>query len=193
MGSMVPNPNRIALKEWAIVSQALSQGQQVILLRKGGIDEEGGVFRLRHKGFFIFPTLEHQDFDYIRPEFVPHLQSSIAKNLSSDKEIAFSCLATVTRVEVVSEPVKLHRLSDYHIWNDAYIRMRYQYKPTIPLHLLLVRAYRMQQVRVENRPSYKGCKSWVELESAVEIRNIETVLTDKEFQRKCLEIQALLA
>ena len=116
----------------------------------------------------------------------------MAKNLSSDKEITFSCLATVTRIEVVSKPVKLHRLSNYHIWNDAYIRMRYQYKPKIPLHLLLVRAYRMQQVCVENRPSYKGCKSWVELESEVDIKNIEKVLTDKEFEQKCLEIQALL-
>ena len=189
---MVPNPNRIALKEWAIVSQALSQGKQVMLLRKGGIEEEDGVFRLRHKRFFIFPTFEHQNFDYVRSEFVPHFQSSMAKNLSSDKEITFSCLATVTRIEVVSKPVKLHRLSNYHIWNDAYIRMRYQYKPKIPLHLLLVRAYRMQQVCVENRPSYKGCKSWVELESEVDIKNIEKVLTDKEFEQKCLEIQALL-
>ncbi len=193
METMAPNPKRIALKEWAVVGKALGQGRQVILLRKGGIKEEEGEFRLRHGEFFLFPTFEHQHRDYLRPEFVPYFQASVAEQSVSGEEIVFSCLATVNGIEVVSDLDKLRRLSAYHIWNDTYVEMRYRYKPETPLYLLLVRAYRMQPVRIEARPAYRGCKSWVELDSEVEARGIEEVLSDEEFDRKCLEIRALLA
>lgn len=38
--------NRIALKEWAVVVKALRQGRQIFLLRKGGIAEQCGEFRV---------------------------------------------------------------------------------------------------------------------------------------------------
>jgi hypothetical protein len=38
----------VALKEWAVICQALAEGRQTILLRKGGIAEPGGAFRVEH-------------------------------------------------------------------------------------------------------------------------------------------------
>ena len=193
MDIMVPNPKRIALKEWAVVAKALAQGRQVVLLRKGGIEEEEeGGFRLRHQEFFLFPTFEHQHQDYLRPEFVPYFQASLAEQPVNGEEIVFSGLATVAGIEVASDLEKLRRLSGFHIWNDAYIEMRYRYKPDIPLYLLLVRAYRMEPVHIEARPAYRGCKSWVELESDVEARGLEAVLNHEEFDRQCSEIRSLL-
>ena len=49
-----------ALKEWATVVKALENGNQTILLRKGGILETTG-FNVNSKKFFLFPTYEHQD------------------------------------------------------------------------------------------------------------------------------------
>ena len=31
---------QVALKEWAVTAQALSQGKQILILRKGGIHQE---------------------------------------------------------------------------------------------------------------------------------------------------------
>jgi hypothetical protein len=49
----------MALKEWAITVEAMAQGDQVLLLRKGGIHEEGKDFRVIHDEFLFYPTYLH--------------------------------------------------------------------------------------------------------------------------------------
>ena len=49
-----------ALKEWAIVVDALIRGEQIIVLRKGGISEGPGGFKVDQPEFLLFPTLFHQ-------------------------------------------------------------------------------------------------------------------------------------
>ena len=56
-----------ALKEWACVVRALGEGKQILLLRKGGIAEKGGEFRMEEPDFFLFPTFEHQDKTKLKP------------------------------------------------------------------------------------------------------------------------------
>ena len=51
---------RIALKEWAITVDALASGEQILLMRKGGIHEESKDFRIIHDEFLLYPTYEHQ-------------------------------------------------------------------------------------------------------------------------------------
>ena len=36
-----------ALKEWAVAVEALEQGKTIMLLRKGGISEQGGRFQVK--------------------------------------------------------------------------------------------------------------------------------------------------
>ena len=51
-------PNHTTLKEWSTVIDALSRGEQVILIRKGGIaDPKFGVEADR---FYLYPTYFHQ-------------------------------------------------------------------------------------------------------------------------------------
>ena len=57
-----------AFKEWAVICKALAEGRQAIILRKGGIAEEGETFRLEHKQFWLFPTYLHQQETGIKPE-----------------------------------------------------------------------------------------------------------------------------
>jgi len=47
-----------ALKEWATVVKALENGDQTIILRKGGILETSSGFKIESKKFFLFPTYE---------------------------------------------------------------------------------------------------------------------------------------
>lgn len=56
MAVFLPSRCRVALKEWAVTPRALDQGEQVLLLRKGVIHEEGKEFRVVHPEFLIHPT-----------------------------------------------------------------------------------------------------------------------------------------
>lgn len=61
-------PNHTALKEWSNVIDALGRGDQVILLRKGGIaDPRFGVEADR---FYLYPTFFHQPGAAAEPETV---------------------------------------------------------------------------------------------------------------------------
>ena len=59
---------RIAFKEWAAVCKALIAGRQTVILRKGGIVEDGGEFTPAHKSFLLMPTYLHQSADPLVPE-----------------------------------------------------------------------------------------------------------------------------
>lgn len=50
----------IGFKEWALVCEALGNGTQSIILRKGGIAEGRDGFRFKHDEFLLFPTLFHE-------------------------------------------------------------------------------------------------------------------------------------
>ncbi|HEX8464312.1 MAG TPA: DUF1802 family protein, partial [Abditibacterium sp.] len=58
----------VALKEWAITCEALAQGRQLVLLRKGGLLDEDGSFSLEHGQFFLLPTYLHQEEALVKPE-----------------------------------------------------------------------------------------------------------------------------
>ena len=49
-----------ALKEWAMICQALADGRQTLLVRKGGIQEIKDGFEVTHRSFWLFPTYVHQ-------------------------------------------------------------------------------------------------------------------------------------
>ena len=70
---MLPNRCQVALKEWAVTVDALAQGTQILLLRKGGIHEEGKDFRVIHPEFLLYPTYEHQREDLLKAERQPDL------------------------------------------------------------------------------------------------------------------------
>jgi hypothetical protein len=52
--------SNIAFKEWAVVVDALGRGEQVLILRKGGIREQRGEFQADHHEFWLFPTRYHE-------------------------------------------------------------------------------------------------------------------------------------
>jgi len=63
-----------ALKEWATVVKALENGNQTVLLRKGGILETVSGFKIESKKFLLFPTFEHQELKHIKPDFHNYLE-----------------------------------------------------------------------------------------------------------------------
>lgn len=166
----------VALKEWAAVVEAIARGRQILLLRKGGL-AEGGGFQLRHREFLFFPTWEHQHARYLRPECASLLAPE-------PPDVPIRLLARVTDVVPAPAIDGLRAAGDLFVWNDDYLRQRCDYRPDLPLHLILVRAYRLAaETRIPNRPSYAGCKSWVQLSEDIPVDGAAPALGEEEFQR----------
>src|SRR5581483_4737364 len=70
---------RIAFKEWAVTCRALAAGKQVVLVRKGGIREEGRKFRVEEPRFLLYPTYEHQRADLLQPPYRADLDAALAE------------------------------------------------------------------------------------------------------------------
>lgn len=151
----------VALKEWAVVVEALAQDRQNFLLRKGGIAEGKHGFELRYERFLFFPTWEHQQRDWIRPEFHELFQSLEP----GDSETVV--LRHGARVdEIRAAPADIDELLDSpeHIWAEPYLRMRYDYRPDLPLYRVVVRPFTLPEpVAIPNDRRYRGCRSWVDL------------------------------
>ncbi len=182
--------NRFALKEWAVVVKAMTTSRQLILLRKGGIEDEGGQFRLEHSEFFLYPTFEHQNRKFVRWEFLADFDQAIREQPATD-DLIISAYAIVTDIFVAKEPGTLRGLDPYHLWNDDYLKMRLNYKPELRLYVLLLRAFNTPPVRVPYRPEYRGCKSWVELDRELSTANAEPALSDPAFETRRQRIQSL--
>lgn len=167
---------------------ALASGAQIFVLRKGGIVETKG-FEPKYPEFLLFPTFEHQHARYLKPgcgELAPD---------EAGASLHVSHLARV--VDVLRAPASLAEMQPLwhqHIWNEDFLRQRYAYRPDLPLHVMVVRVYRLGEPRnVPLRAAYAGCKSWVHLTEEISIAALDPVLGDAEFERRREEVRGGLA
>ncbi len=178
----VPDKCQMALKEWAVTCQALGDGEQILLLRKGGIHEDGKDFRVIHREFLLYPTYEHQKADLLRTEHQPAL-ASLLEQPRDGKQITFSRFAVAEEVLEVEDQQKVDDLQPHYIWTTGYAQSRLRWKPMLPLSVMLLRAYRLEApVTVPWLPEYSGCTSWVEVLTDVPLGRLEPVLSDAEFR-----------
>lgn len=183
--------NHAALKEWAAVVSALNSGDQIILVRKGGIaDASFGVDADR---FYLFPTYLHQKEKQFRSEHLHHfLSTDVAENEPDEVEISSWC--EVARIYELHDLSGLGSLSDRVIFTEDTIVERYRFRADQALRVIAVRAFRLpHSVKVRNRAEYGGCRSWVSLEEEVDIDGSTPALSDVEFARRMNELEAALA
>ena len=188
----------LALKEWSIICKALEDGNQTILLRKGGILEYKKGFETRQKSFLLFPTLEHQAEEYLQSKYLQTYDLLLRGNKSQDIQNKTNTLWVLARIEAIQEfhdPEMLPILEKYHIWNEKYVNMRMNYNPKKPMNALLLRIYKLPQpISIDINPEWAGCKSWIDIDIAEKYGNqfgsvpkmfdqSEPVIKDKEFQR----------
>ena len=188
----------LALKEWSIICKALEDGNQTILLRKGGILEYKKGFEIRQKSFLLFPTLEHQAEEYLQSKYLQTYDLLLRGNKSQDIQNKTNTLWILARIEAIQEfhdHEMLPVLEKYHIWNEKYVNMRMNYNPKKPMNALLLRVYKLPQpISIDINPEWAGCKSWIDIDIAEKYGNqfgsvpkmfdqSEPVIKDKEFQR----------
>ena len=109
-----------ALKEWAIAVEALLQGELILLLRKGGIRETGGKFQVQCDRVALFPTVEHQKSDWLKPAY----QGQVTESTTRPDAIAFAGGAEITETTPVTDPASGPHLTPFHIWTEAWAAER---------------------------------------------------------------------
>ena len=182
--------NQFAFKEWAVVCAALASGRQTLILRKGGIHEGREGFRVEHREFWLFPTGFHQKRDDVIPDAWPLLEDVQSRGQPS--QIALSMYAVVEEVQHITDRAALSRLNGQHVWSESTVEQRFDYRSP-GLFALVVRVFRRPTpFQIADSPYFAGCKSWVDLPSALSTTRLQPVLNDATFNRQKQEIQQLL-
>lgn len=181
-----------ALKEWAAAVNALEQGKTIILLRKGGIKEEGNRFKVAHNQVLLYPTYEHQQPHLLKTEYAPEVTPVTSG--WHPQTIRIGSWAEITDIFLVSEESAVAALLPYHIWNEQFVCDRLRWKPRQSLFILLLRTYRLPQPQfIPYRPEYGGCRSWIDLTKSISIEGLVPVLDDTAYSEQVSQIRNLLA
>ena len=178
-----------ALKEWATVVQALENGNQTVLLRKGGILETASGFKVESEKFVLFPTYEHQDNASLKSQYYQYL-ADVRENKPKDGVNRIMSFAEVLEEHEIASMEKIEKLSPFHIWSDSYIVERMNWMPEKPMTAIFLKVYKIPATEIPVLPEYHGCKSWIELNVNVEAG--KTVLSEAELQQKLLEFRRIV-
>jgi hypothetical protein len=182
----------IAFKEWAVICQALAEGQQSLILRKGGISEEGGTFRAEHSEFLLYPTYFHEHQSGVKPEYKDAFDAA-EKDRPTPGTIAFTHFIRVTDVHYVTKLETALALDPLHAWTSDVIRQRFNYR-TPGLFVLTVRVFQIPQQETSiERPEYAGCKTWVTLDSSIATAGAIPALPDEVFEKETSLIKRILS
>jgi len=183
---------RIAFKEWMIVVDALGRGEQIIILRKGGLSEGLGGFKVEHSRFLLFPTRFHQQ----RESVVPSAQSrfdGIAPGFPATDCVRIEFFCEVAVWQRLHSLAAAERLRGQHIWRDEVIAERFDWGREKNIHALAVRVFHLPQaVELPMLENYGGCKSWISLEQDISLDGAIPVLSDTGFGQRLTEFREAL-
>lgn len=183
---------RIAFKEWAIVVEALGAGDQILILRKGGIREGRGGFQVEHSRFLLFPTLFHQQRESVVPAAQARLDR-LAPEWPDASRVRFTFFAELVAWKQLESLEMAERLRGQHIWRDEVIAQRFDWGREKNIHALALRIFRLKSaVERPMLPAYGGCKSWIELAEEIDTDGAQPVLCDAEFNDRLRRFNAAL-
>lgn len=180
-----------ALKEWAVATDALERGETIMLLRKGGIREEGKHFRVAHEQVLLYPTYEHQQPALLKPRYADLVQPVAAG--WHPETVRIGAWATISDIFQVSERETVEGLLPHHVWNERFAAERFGWKPRFPLYVLLLRAYKLAEPQqIVYQSAYGGCKSWIDLDQPIALDGMTPALSDAEYAQRVAEIRAIV-
>lgn len=167
-------PNHTALKEWSNVIELLGRGEQVILIRKGGIADPN--FGIEANRFYLYPTYFHQG------ETDPRTSVTITHWVE------------VVRTWSVREHELLERLQPFVDIPRETLEARYRFRPDQALYVIAVRAFALPApVEIRYHDEYGGCRSWISVDDEIDVTGSQAVLRDAQLEAKIESIEALLA
>jgi hypothetical protein len=172
-------------KEWVAVCDALGEGRQHVLLRKGGIHEGREGFSFRQERFLLFPTRFHAQAQVRGPGSLPVK----AGEWEVGEEVPISIWCEALWARTLTDWEQVVALEPYHVWTEDLVRERFDCGELQQIHCALVRVFRLPEpVSLTYGKNYGGCRTWVELPLAPP-RDLEPVTNDADFEvvRKAIE------
>lgn len=166
-------PNHTALKEWSTVIDALGRGNQVVLIRKGGIADAS--FGLEADRFYLYPTYFHQGESESRPSITVTHWCEVAKTWS------------------IRDLAQLGRLEPLVAMPREALNARYRFRPDQALHVIGVRTFRLSApAQVPFRDVYAGCRSWLSVEEEIDVTGSTPVLDEPSLEARLGEVESLV-
>lgn len=167
-------PNHTALKEWSSVIDALGSGEQVILVRKGGIADP--AFGVEAERFYLYPTYFHQGESDARPA------------------VTITHWCEVVRTWSVRDLEMLARLESFAAIPRETLEARYRFRPDQALNVIAVRTFALPRAAtVKFRDEYAGCRSWLSVDDEIEIDGSRQVLDERQLLAKVDAVDVVLA
>jgi hypothetical protein len=170
---MTKLPNHTALKEWASAIDALGRGEQVILIRKGGIADP--TFGVEAERFYLFPTNFHDGGG------------------EPPREIPITHWCEAVRTWRVHDLDALYRLEPLVVFDRQALDTRYRFRADQAIHVIAVRTHRLPRpATVIMTEAYAGCRSWVSVDEEIDVEGSVAVLSEGELAARIEQVDALL-
>ncbi len=203
-----------AFKEWAAIVEALGAGEQILLLRKGGIAEGRGGFQVKNQRFWLYPTFFHAQLEEsksgaekffalaartgtpaksVHPlpdttDFPAPQASTVAgRQVAPDatSPVTLRYFAKVEQSSFIDEWSRIQALDAQHLWKESLVRERFDWSKPPGLHVIIVRVFTISQPRVITPTAEMlGCKSWIDVPFDFEAVPSTPVLSDEAFEKK---------
>ena len=166
-------PNHTALKEWSSVVAALGRGEQIVLVRKGGIADPS--FGVEAERFYLYPTYFHQGESEARPSAT----------------ITHWC--EVVRTWTIENAAQLERLAPLVVLPQETLTARFRFRPDQALYVIGIRTWALAApAAIAYREEYGGCRSWISIEDEIGIDGSQPVLDERELAIQLERVRALL-
>ncbi|ATC65377.1 hypothetical protein CMV30_16290 [Nibricoccus aquaticus] len=174
-----------AFKEWSVIVSALGTGEQLLILRKGGISEGPAGFQIGATRFWLFPTRFHQQFEKTKPaaaRFAPPANTPAALASSAPAHIELRYFADLAHTAFLTDWPAVARLDPHHLWTESTVRERFDWSRPAGLHVLVVRIHKLATpLSLPLTPDMAGCKSWIDLPIPFDAHPSAPVLSDAAF------------
>lgn len=149
-------------KEWRLVIERLGRGEQLLILRKGGIHEGRAGFAFRHPAFFLLPSYFHQQAESLQLE----PGESLAEASAGVHRLEF--FARCEAAAELRDRAQLDALRGEHCWNEALVEQRWSWAGkgmgAGSVTVALVRVFALERAwEVADGPQFGGCRSWFAL------------------------------
>jgi hypothetical protein len=181
-----------ALKEWAVTIAALAAGDQVLIVRKGGIGEK--KFELPHPAFYLFPTYAHQRPELVKPAARERFADPLAQR-EDPQRLPLAVYAELVASHPIADPDALAAIDHLHVLTPEYAAERLKWRRIHPLWAAVLRVWTVPEPPVlAVGPEHGGCVSWVDLPAQIGPPAARVpALSDEEFARSAAAVESALA
>ena len=152
-----------AFKEWQVVCDALANGRQSVLLRKGGIHEGRAGFSFAHEEFFLFPTRFHAKPGQIREGII-----EVLPEWQPGDKVTITHHVRALRAVTLTDWQQVASLARWHIYSEETVRERFDWSGkgmnAGSIHVAVVEVHQLATPwEIPYETGFGGCRSWLQL------------------------------